>query len=405
MSTSHKSIVIIGGGILGMSTAMTLSNLYPRYKVTVLEKEDRLATHQTGHNSGVIHSGIYYRPGSLKAINCVSGAKDLIKFCDENNVEYDICGKLILATDQAEVPMLRELHRRGEANGVSGLKIVDGAGIQEVEPHCNGVLGLWSPNTGIVDYASVVEAYARQFRANGGTVLTNAKVTGISADTTQHTIVTSKQELQADYLINCAGLYADILAEEMGAPRDMQIIPFRGEYFFLKPTARALVKGLIYPVPNPEFPFLGVHFTRTIAGEVEAGPNAVFAFAREGYSISTIRIDEFFHTLAYRGFWKMARRYWRTGLMEFARSVNKGAFTKSLQRLVPEIQGEDLVPGGAGVRAQAVGVNGALVDDFLISETRNAIHVRNAPSPGATASIAIGRDIVNRAEVAFGLVK
>ena len=405
MSASQKSIVIIGGGILGMSTAMTLSALYPRYEITVLEKEERLATHQTGHNSGVIHSGIYYLPGSLKAINCVSGAKDLINFCDENSVQYDICGKLILATDQAEIPMLRELHRRGEANGVSGLKIVDGAGLQEIEPHCNGVLGLWSPNTGIVDYAHVVEAYARRFRADGGTVLTNTKVTGISTDATRHTLITPKQEIQADYLINCAGLYADILAEKMEAPRDMQIIPFRGEYFFLKPTARALVKGLIYPVPNPEFPFLGVHFTRTIAGEVEAGPNAVFAFAREGYSISTIRIDEFFQTLAYRGFWKMARRYWRTGLMEFARSVNKGAFTKSLQRLVPEIKDEDLLPGGAGVRAQAVGLNGALVDDFLISETRNAIHVRNAPSPGATASIAIGRDIVHKAAIAFGLVK
>ena len=405
MSASQKTIVVIGGGILGMSTAMTLSGLYPSYSVTVLEKEGDLAVHQTGHNSGVIHSGIYYLPGSLKAINCVAGAKALIEFCDENDVAYDICGKLILATTEDEVPMLRELHRRGQANGVVGLQMVDGHHIREIEPHCKGVLGLWSPNTGIVDYHHVVRKYARRLQENGGTIVTNAKVSDIATERNRHTIVTTKGELHADHLINCAGLYADIIAEKMGAPRDMQIIPFRGEYFLLKPNAKYLVRGLIYPVPNPEFPFLGVHFTRTIHGEVEAGPNAVFAFAREGYSISTIRFDELIRTLTYRGFWSMAKRYWRTGLMEFSRSVSKGAFTRSLQRLLPEIRSEDLVPGGAGVRAQAVKVNGSLVDDFLISETRNALHIRNAPSPGATASLVIGRDIVRMAERAFDLVK
>ena len=387
-----------------MATALELSRRYPRYKIGVLEKEKELAAHQTGHNSGVIHSGIYYNPGSLKARNCVAGAKALIEFCQENGINYELCGKVIVATSEREVAALDELYQRGTANGVLGLEMIGIERLKELEPHARGLKALYSPNTGIVDYAEVTNAYADKFRDNGGEVLTETRVIDIKHINGLITVVTNQGDVSAKYLINCAGLYADVIAHMMGVRYDVRIIPFRGEYYMLSPEASQMVKGLIYPVPNPEFPFLGVHFTKTIHGEVEAGPNAVLAFAREGYKMTTINLTETLGALSYRGFWAMSAKYWKTGLKEFYRSLSKEAFVRALQKLLPDIEKKHLERGGAGVRAQAVERNGFLVDDFRISETENAIHVRNAPSPGATASLAIGRDIVAMAEKSFQLV-
>ena len=403
MNANSYDIAIIGGGIVGMATALQLSRQYPRYRVVVLEKEEQLAAHQTGHNSGVIHSGIYYRPGSLKARNCVLGAKALMEFCQENGIPFELCGKVIVATNEQEVPALEELHRRGIANGVPGLEMIGPERLKELEPHARGVKALHSPTTGIIDYTRVTMGYARRFVEAGGQVLTGAKVQKITQADGQVVMETSTGEVRAKHIINCAGLYADMVARKMGVKQDVRIIPFRGEYYMLSEEASHLVNGLIYPVPNPEFPFLGVHFTRTIHGEVEAGPNAVFAFAREGYRMTNINIAEALGTITYRGFWAMTSRYWQQGLQEVYRSLNKGAFVRSLQRLVPEIEGGHLSRGGAGVRAQEVERTGLLTDDFRISASENAVHVRNTPSPGATASLAIGQDIVGIAAEAFSL--
>ena len=403
MADHTYDITIIGGGIIGLATAMEVSRRYPRYTVAVVEKEREVASHQTGHNSGVIHSGIYYKPGSLKAQNCVAGARDLMAFCDEHGVEYELCGKVIVATTQEEVPALEELYRRGTENGVSELEMVGPERLRELEPHARGVRGLWSPNTGIVDYKEVSSAYAGQFREVGGQVHTGVAVRGVRYADGDTYVQTTDGDYQTRWVINCAGLYADSVARMMGAGQDTQIIPFRGEYYTLAPEASRLVNGLIYPVQDPQFPFLGVHFTKTMRKGIEAGPNAVLAFAREGYSMGSVDLQEFLDTLRYRGFWAMSARYWKTGLGEFYRSLSKGAFTRALQKLVPEVQEADLVRGGSGVRAQAVGPDGRLVDDFRISETANAIHVLNAPSPGATASLAIGRDIVDVAGKSFAL--
>lgn len=396
-------IAIIGGGIIGLSTAMQLSEKHPQNKIIVIEKEDSLANHQTGHNSGVIHSGIYYKPGSLKAYNCVTGSRDLMKFCDINNIRYELCGKVIVATNEKELKALQTLHERGIANGVQGLRILDPAELKEIEPHALGLKGLYSPNTGIIDYVEVTKAYGLNFQANGGDILTNTKVTAIRQADGRFYLQTDHREILATYVINCAGLYSDKVAAMLGVRDTTRIIPFRGEYYMLTPDARQLVNGLIYPVPNPEFPFLGVHFTKTIHGDVEAGPNAVFAFAREGYTTSTINIRETFETMTFKGFWAMSARYWSRGLQEFYRSLSKQAFLRSLQTLVPDIREHHLVKGGAGVRAQEVESNGLLADDFHITQTQNAIHVRNAPSPGATASLAIGKSIVGIATDSFGL--
>lgn len=403
MGTYSYDIVIIGGGIIGLATALNLSSQYPRYSICVLEKEADLAVHQTGHNSGVIHSGIYYKPGSLKARNCVSGSRDLIQFCNENGIEYDLCGKVIVATNEAELAALNELYNRGSANGVQGLRMIGADELKEIEPHASGLKALHSPNTGIIDYREVTLAYAKRFRENGGEVLTGAKVHGIKQTDALINVETTAGDISAKYLINCAGLYSDVVAKMMGVRQDIRIIPFRGEYYMLTPDASHLVRGLIYPVPNPEFPFLGVHFTRTVHGDIEAGPNAVLAFAREGYTMSTINIPETFGTIMYKGFWTMTAKYWKRGLQEFHRSLSKSAFVRSLQRLVPEINESHLERGGAGVRAQEVQRNGFMADDFHITETQNAIHVRNAPSPGATASLAIGKHIVSIATRAFQL--
>ena len=403
MASYKYDIAVIGGGIVGVATAMRISEKYPKYRVGIIDKEEELAQHQSGHNSGVIHSGIYYKPGSLKAQNCVTGVKSLLEFCDENGIKYDLCGKVIVATDEAELPRLEELHRRGVANGVPGLEMIDADRIREIEPHAAGIKGLYSPKTGIIDYQEVTRAYARHVRENGGEILLGAKVESILKASDHIHLTTTKGDVEAKHLINCAGLYSDAVARMMELDLGLRIVPFRGEYYFIRPESHHLVKGLIYPVPDPEFPFLGVHFTRTIHGDVEAGPNAVLALAQEGYTKTRFRPNELLGTLGYGGFWTMARKYWKTGMHEVYRSFSKPAFTQALQRLVPEIRSEDLTKGGAGVRAQAVEKDGKLVDDFRIVETENAIHVLNAPSPGATSSLSISASILEMAEKNFGL--
>ncbi|MDB4896731.1 MAG: hydroxyglutarate oxidase [Firmicutes bacterium] len=383
-------IAIVGGGIVGLATAVTLLKQWPSLRVVVLEKEANVAAHQTGHNSGVIHSGIYYKPGSLKANLCVDGVRRMTAFCEEHGIRYERCGKVIVATDNRELAALEELYRRGTANGVPGLRKISREELQEIEPHAAGIAALHSPNTGIVDYAEVSRAMAAELVQRGAAVQTGAEVRGIHQDGSGLRIETTAGEIAARFLINCAGLYSDEIARKMGIEPDVRIIPFRGEYYFLRKERQDLVRGLIYPVPDPQMPFLGVHFTRTVHGQVEAGPNAVLAFAREGYTKGRIRPGELWATLSYPGFRKLARRFWRTGLYEYYRSFSKAEFVRGLQRLVPEISMADVSPGGAGVRAQAVARDGNLVDDFRIVELPRAIHVLSAPSPAATASLAIG---------------
>lgn len=396
-------VTIIGGGIVGLAAAVALSECHPRARLLVLDKEPRLATHQTGHNSGVIHSGIYYKPGSFKARLCVEGARLMTEFCDAHGIGYERCGKVIVATEEAELPRLNALHERGTANGVPGLRMMPGGEVKDYEPHCRAIRALLSPATAIVDYVQTAETMAAVIEKRGAEVVTGARVTAIRRHADGLTLETPRGAFSTRSLINCGGLHADRVARLMGVRPEVRIIPFRGEYYMLRPERRSLVRGLIYPVPDPQFPFLGVHFTRTVHGEVEAGPNAVLAFAREGYTMGTVRLGEALGTFAYRGFWAMARRYWRMGAYEFYRSVSKAAFVRSLQRLVPDLGAEDIAPGGAGVRAQAVSPDGSLVDDFKISVTPGAIHVLNAPSPAATASLAIGRHIAGLAAETFTL--
>ena len=403
MGEARYDIAIIGGGIVGMATALALTEGYPRYKLVILEKEAQLAQHQTGHNSGVIHSGIYYRPGSYKAKLCVEGARLMVEFCQDNGIKHELCGKVIIATEEEELGPLATLLERGTANGVAGLQLLSSDQLKEIEPHARALKGLLSPNTGIVDYAEVVRAMSNTVKTRGAEVMTGAKVERITSRDARVYVDTTIGSIEADYLINCGGLYSDRITEMMGIHSDVRIIPFRGEYYMVRPASRHLVRGLIYPVPDPRFPFLGVHFTKSIHGDIEAGPNAVLAFAREGYRKGDFRLSEAANIIGYPGFWNMARRYWKMGLYEMYRSISISAFTKALQRLVPDIREGDLTPGGAGVRAQAVDKSGNLLDDFKITQTRNAIHVQNAPSPAATASIAIGRYIAALAEENFGL--
>ena len=401
--TARYDIVIVGGGILGLATGLEITFRHPSLKVILLEKEDTIAQHQTDHNSGVIHSGIYYKPDSIKARNCVLGARLLREFCDEHSIEYRLCGKVVVAIDDSEIPMLEVLYSQGKANGVPGLKIIGPSELKGLEPHANGIKALHCPETGIVNYKKVAEAYAQDFKQNNGTISTGTMVKDVVVSDWGITVETTTGDLLGKYLINCAGLYADVVADMIAPEQHVRIVPFRGDYYMLSHHARSLVNGLIYPVPDPRFPFLGIHFTTRINGEVEVGPNAMLAFAREGYSASKVNCQELFMTLSFPGFWSMASRYWRMGMQEFLRSVSKTAFLNSAKRLVPEINEADLGVKGSGVRAQAMDREGRLLDDFRIDRSRYAIHVRNAPSPGATASLAIGRDIVRIAENTFAL--
>jgi L-2-hydroxyglutarate oxidase len=389
-------VIIIGGGIVGLATALQIKKTNPALRFLVLEKENELAKHQTGNNSGVIHSGIYYKPGSLKATNCFRGYRLLIDFCREHEVPFELCGKLIVATDEHELPLLQTLFTRGEQNGLTHLKRVVKEELKEYEPHVAGVEGIFVPQTGIVDYKLVAEAYGKALQKEQAEIRLNERVISLKKETHKTIVVTDKQSYEAKLVINCAGLYSDKVAAMTVENLNVKIIPFRGEYYKLKKEKEYLVKNLIYPVPDPNFPFLGVHFTRMAKGGVEAGPNAVLAFKREGYKKSQINVAELAETLAWPGFQKVAAKYWKTGLGEMYRSFSKSAFTKALQKLIPEIQESDLTEGGAGVRAQACDRDGGLVDDFLIIEDANVIHVCNAPSPAATSSLAIGETIARK---------
>lgn len=389
--------VIIGGGIVGLSSAYHLKLQNPKLNVAVIEKESHLAAHQTGHNSGVIHSGIYYKPGSLKAKNCINGYNMLIDFCNTNDIPYELCGKLIVATSQNELPELDKLYKRGLENGLDKISLLSAEEAKEIEPHVNVVKAIKVPYTGIIDYTLVTEKLAELFIKLGGEVFTGYKVEAIKTFYNWSEIVTPQKTFTAVSYINCAGLYSDKIAGFTEKELDTKIIPFRGEYYMLKPEKRNLVKHLIYPVPDPNFPFLGVHFTRMIDGSVEAGPNAVMAFKREGYKMSDVDIEEFFESLTWPGFQKVMLKYYKTGLGEFYRSFSKAAFTKALQRLIPAVQEDDLIPAEAGVRAQACDKFGGLIDDFKIISSSGAIHILNAPSPAATSSLSIGNTIARMA--------
>jgi (S)-2-hydroxyglutarate dehydrogenase len=389
MSTVLYDIAVIGGGIIGTATAMSL----PKYNTIILEAEDELAMHQTGNNSGVIHSGIYYKPGSLKALNCTYGRELLYNFCAENNIKYERCGKLIVASDKSELPALDELERRGFANSLTGLRRLSGDELKEYEPFARGIAGLYVPQTGIVNYKEITRKYAEIFLNNGGEIKKGCRFISVKKEIDKLILFTTKGEVHCRYLINCGGLYSDKIAAACGIKTDIHIIPFRGEYYKIKKGKEYLVKNLIYPVPDSRFPFLGVHFTRKIKGGVEAGPNAVLAFKREGYKKSDVSVKDISEFLLFPGFLKMAVKYYKMGIAEFYRSYNKHSFVRALNRLIPEIAAEDIEPGGAGVRAQALDSSGKLIDDFRIEEAERMIHVLNAPSPAATASIAIGRKI------------
>lgn len=391
-------IAIVGGGIVGLATGLKLIKSKPELKIVILEKEEQLAKHQTGNNSGVIHSGLYYKPGSLKAINCINGYHELVSFCQEEKIPYEITGKVVVATREEQKPLLENLWKRGLENGLTGTRKISLDELKEYEPHCAGVAAIHVPQTGIVDYYQVALAYGRKFMQLGGSILLKHKVLKISTSNNINTIETSIKTIESKLVINCAGLYSDKIARmNSDEADDVKIIPFRGEYYKLKKEKEYLVKNLIYPVPDPNFPFLGVHFTRMMKGGVEAGPNAVLAFKREGYKKSQINFSELAETLAWPGFQKVAAKYWKTGFGELYRSFSKAAFTKALQELIPEIQESDLVDGGAGVRAQACDRSGGLLDDFAIRESATVINVLNAPSPAATSSLSIGGTVASMA--------
>jgi (S)-2-hydroxyglutarate dehydrogenase len=390
-----QDFVVVGAGILGLATARELLRRRPGATVTVLEKEAEIAWHQTGHNSGVIHAGIYYKPGSLKAKLCVAGAAELIRYCDERGIPRQEPGKLIIATREDELPRLQDLFERGIANGVEGLRVIEKMELREIEPHSVGIRGLLSPHTGIVDYAKVADAYAADIRAAGGEILTGRAVTAIRRRAGRTLVSTNHGDFEASMLVACAGLYADRVAELSGASGSPRIVPFRGDYFILKPERRHLVRGNIYPVPDPKFPFLGVHFTPRMNGDFWLGPNAVLAFSREGYRFRDVRPRDLIDALTFGGFLKFGRKNWRVGYEEMARDLLKERFLASLQTYIPELTKDDLLPGPSGVRAQAIGSDGAMVDDFALDRGEGYLHVRNAPSPAATSSLQIGKHIVD----------
>ncbi len=403
MTDSRYNVIIIGGGVVGLGVGLEITRRFPGKRVLLLEKENRVARHQSGHNSGVIHSGVYYKPGSLKARLCVAGAAAMVEFCREHGIPHKVCGKVIVATAEEEVPRLEGVRKRGEANGLTGLRLIGPEELREIEPNAAGLRALVVPSTGITDYAVVCEKYAELITANGGTVKTSAAATSIRRSANEIVVETSQGVFRTNALINCAGLHSDRISRMAGDDPGVMIVPFRGEYYDLTPERAALVKALIYPVPDPQFPFLGVHFTRRITGKVDAGPNAVLALAREGYRHSDINVGDLASSILYGGFWRMARKHWRSGLGEWHRSLSKPAFVHALQRLLPAITVDDLVPGGSGVRAQALKPDGALVDDFQFVPSGKVLHVLNVPSPAATASLMIGRSIVDTAAASLGL--
>ena len=402
MSSIPYDIAVIGGGIVGMSFAMQATEAFPRARVLVLEKEDGLARHQTGHNSGVIHSGVYYKAGSLKARLCTAGAREMVEFCARHGIPHEVCGKLIVATTAEEAHRLEDLRARGEANGLTGLRLLDGAAMREVEPHVGGVRALKVPSTGITDYSLVTAKYAEIATGRGVDVKTDAGVTGFTNSRDEVVVQTRAGDFAARYVVNCAGLYSDRIAQLAGHDPQMMLVPFRGEYYDLAPARVSLVRALIYPVPDPAYPFLGVHFTRRIYGNVDAGPNAVLAFRREGYRRTDFDLGETMEVVEYSGFRAMARKHWRNGLGEMRRSWSKRLFVRSCQRLVPEVRMEDMTAGGSGVRAQAVEEDGTLVDDFRFVARERFLHVLNVPSPAATASLPIGREIVEMVRKMIG---
>jgi L-2-hydroxyglutarate oxidase len=396
----QAAVTIIGGGILGLTTAYHLTQRFPERPVVLLEKEASLAQHQTGHNSGVLHSGIYYKPGSLKAINCREGKQAMEAFCAAEGIDYEICGKVIVATSAAELPALERIYERGQANGVR-CAIIEKEHLHELEPAAAGIKAIHVPESGIVNYRQVCQRLAARIEERGGRIITNAQVTAIHSRAGEVVVESSAGEITAQYIVNCAGLHSDRVTAMSGQKPEVKIVPFRGEYYTVKPHAQHLCRNLIYPVPDPNFPFLGVHFTRMIQGGVECGPNAVLAFAREGYTKADINVMDLLDTLTYTGFLKLAAKYWQTGLGEMWRSFSKAAFVRALQHLVPAVQEDDLEPAHAGIRAQAIAPDGAMVDDFLIQETDRMVNVCNAPSPAATASLNIGRLIVDKLATRF----
>jgi (S)-2-hydroxyglutarate dehydrogenase len=402
MSDTRFDVVIIGAGIVGLAVGREITSRYPRLRLLVLEKENRVGRHQSGHNSGVIHSGIYYKPGSLKAKLCVEGARAMLAFCREHEIPHEVCGKVIVATSEDELPRLEELRRRGEANGLAGLRALSREELHEIEPHANGIRALFVSSTGITDYSAVCEKYAELIGEQGGSIQTNTAVIGLDRRGKDVVVKTVGGDFQASCVINCAGLFSDRIARMAGEEPEVAIVPFRGEYYDLTPERSSLVRNLIYPVPDPQFPFLGVHFTRRINGTIDAGPNAVLAFRREGYTWSDLNLRDLASSLSYPGFWRMAAKHWQYGLGEIHRSLSKPAFVRALQRLLPELREEDLVPGGSGVRAQALKRDGGLADDFQFLWSGNMLHVLNVVSPAATASLSIAAFVVNKAAQNFG---
>ena len=388
-------IVIIGGGIVGLASAYKITLNHPDIRIAVLEKEDKLATHQTGHNSGVIHSGLYYEPGSNKAINCAKGRKELLAFVKKHKIPHKICGKIIVATQQKELVHLERILQNGRENGIEGIEKIGPDQIKEIEPHCEGIAGIRVPSTGIIDFTKVAEKFAQliEKKGNGNKVLTSHRVTALDKHDFFTKVITNQESFSSKYIINCAGLQCDRVAWMDNVDPKMRIVPFRGDYYELTEKAKEKVKNLIYPVPDPALPFLGVHFTRTIDGNIECGPNAVFSFKREGYGKTDFNLADSWDAMSYPGLWKMFFKYWRYGLGEYARAFSRKLFLKQLKRLVPSLQDDDIKPCKAGVRAQAIKPNGRLIDDFKIERKGNSIHVLNAPSPAATASLAIGETI------------
>jgi len=403
MTDSRYNVIIVGGGIVGLAVALEITRRFPRVRLLLLEKEDRVGRHQSGHNSGVIHSGVYYKPGSLKAKLCVTGAAAMVEFCHEHGIAHQVCGKVIVATSEGEFPRLEELRRRGEANGLTGLRSIGPDELRQIEPHASGLRALVVPSTGITDYAAVCDKYAEIISGQGGTILTSHVVISLKRSPDEIVVETNRGAFASTSLINCAGLFSDRISGMAGDYPQVMIVPFRGEYYDLVPERASLVRALIYPVPDPRFPFLGVHFTRRVSGTVDAGPNAVLAFRREGYKRTDFNLRDLASAMAFPGFWRMGAKNWRSGLDEFHRSFSKAAFVRALQRLVPQVQETDLAPGGSGVRAQAVTHEGTLVDDFQFVPSGRMLHVLNVPSPAATASLVIGRAIVGMAAEGLGL--